>query len=184
MKGVFKVSSGAMRRLVLVAALVWLAFSAAVSARMYQWIESGSGIVRLSGDPPPWYRNGAPSPRTLVFDNGRLVDDTAIPLSSDQEEALRSAAFREVDLKQEQDAVRKLERAALREARRREESEAPAETSPDASTSTGAAEPSTGTRAEFGIPAEIGDLDAQTVEQMKSLLSEWDKQQAENGKTP
>lgn len=54
--------------------------SAPASARMYQWIDSATGTVQLSGSAPAWYRNARPGPRVFVFENGRLVDDTARPL--------------------------------------------------------------------------------------------------------
>lgn len=168
-----------MRVLIFVVLAGCLFVGAPAFARMYQWHESGSGVARLSGDPPPWYRNGRQGPRTLVFENGRLVDDTAIALPREQEEALRNAAFREVDLKREEGAVRMLERAALREARLREErGTARREKSTDA----GSGEPAPEKQQQPVVTAE--DLDAKAVERMKSLIQEWDKQQKGAAGTP
>lgn len=159
-----------MRRLICALLAVSFYAGAPAYARMYQWVESGSGIVRLSGDPPPWYRNGGQGPRTLVFEDGRLIDDTAIELPPEQEEALRKAAFREVDLKREEVAIKKLERAALRESRLQKQ---PGDAQPESRTSgiPGKAAPDLPT--DDMVTAE--DLDATTVEQMKGLIREWDK---------
>jgi len=67
--------------------------TASTEARMYQWTNPESGTVQLAGAPPAWYRSANPGPRVLVFDNGELVDDTAVPVSDEQRVALRSAAL-------------------------------------------------------------------------------------------
>lgn len=144
-------------------------------ARMYQWLDVGSGNVRLSGEPPSWYRSGDRGPRVLVFENGHLIDDTAVILAPERNKALREAAFFEVDLRREQDAVNKLERAALREARRREETErqlsAQSQSQPDAEAESAAADQKS--QAAASPPAA---LDSGMVEQLKALISAWDKQ--------
>ncbi len=144
---------------------------------MYQWVDGESGNVRLSGEPPSWYRGGERGPRVLVFEDGRLVDDTAIKMPPEQRKAYREAAFLEVDLRREQDAVKKLERAALREARRRQEAErqisAQLNAQPD-SEETSASEDTKSRAALSGSsPAE---LDGGVVEQLKALISTWDQQ--------
>lgn len=162
-----------MRKLIPLLILL-LSVSAPVAARMYQWVDSDTGNVRMSGDPPPWYRNGRNGPRVLVFENGRLIDDTAVPLSPEQRKAVRETAFHDADLRREQEAVRMLERAALREARRREESnrpEAGQPVTPDSTTTE--APPPEDDRA--SPPADAPE--AAMVEQLKALLSEWDQQQ-------
>ncbi len=151
--------------------------SVPAQARMYQWVDAGSGNVRLSGEPPSWYRNGEHGPRVLVFEDGRLVDDTAIALPTEQQNAYREAAFLEVDLRREKDAVNKLERAALREARRREEakrqlsadlqSQNKAEDKDAAKSET----PRTAT-----LPSSPEELDGSMVDQLKALISAWDRQ--------
>lgn len=70
-----------------------LAWSAAVSARMYQWVDVDTGTVQLSGSPPAWYRGNERGPRVFVFENGRLVDDTARSLPAEEAAQLRAAAF-------------------------------------------------------------------------------------------
>jgi len=73
--------------------LALLLASATVSARMYQWVDARSGTVQLSGAPPAWYRGSQPGPRVFVFENGRLVDDTAREVEPAQAAALRASAF-------------------------------------------------------------------------------------------
>jgi len=73
--------------------LLLLLASATVSARMYQWVDARSGTVQLSGAPPAWYRGSQAGPRVFVFENGRLVDDTAREVAPAQAEALRASAF-------------------------------------------------------------------------------------------
>lgn len=92
-----------------------------VQARMYQWLDPSSGTVQLSGEPPGWYRDGGGGPRVRVFDNGNLVDDTAIELPRGQREQLREAAFDEAEQRRRAEAVQRLERAARQEERRSEE---------------------------------------------------------------
>ena len=169
-----------MSRLVFALLTVCLLASEPVLARMYQWVEPGSGAVRLSGNPPPWYRNGQGGPRTLVYDDGHLVDDTAIVLPRDQEEALRSAAFKAVDLKQGAEAVKKLERAARREAMLREEKSA-APSKPTEPQAPGANAVSEQAPPETDTPE---NLDAESVERMKQLISEWDKQKKAGTTSP
>jgi hypothetical protein len=67
------------------------------SARMYQWVNPQTGRTQLSGAPPAWYRSGGDGPRVFVFDNGRVIDDTARPVSDDQRQQLRDEAFRKAD---------------------------------------------------------------------------------------
>ncbi len=72
-----------------------LVCSAAASARMYQWADPQTGTVQLSGSPPSWYRGTQPGPRVFVFENGRLIDDTARVVPAEQAVLLRATAFGE-----------------------------------------------------------------------------------------
>jgi hypothetical protein len=83
----------AARRLGALAALLALGPTAATHARMYQWVDPGTGTVQLSGSPPGWYRAARQGPRVFVFEDGRLIDDTAQRVADEQAEALRAAAF-------------------------------------------------------------------------------------------
>jgi hypothetical protein len=86
-----------------------------VQARVYQWVDPHSGNVYLSGSPPGWYRSGAPGPRVLVYEGGKLVDDTYRETSEEEEQALREQAMLEQQRRQEE---------AAGEARREEEASA------------------------------------------------------------
>lgn len=172
-----------MRKRFLLLIVAIFALSATAHARMYQWVDAESGNVRLSGEPPSWYRSAERGPRVLVFEEGRLVDDTAINLPPEQRKAYREAAFLEVDLRREQDAVKKLERAALREARRREEEQRQisAQLNPQPnSEETSAADDSKGqTPASGSSPAAI---DGNMVDRLKALISTWDQQNSPDKK--
>ncbi len=63
------------------------------AARMYQWADAQTGTVQLSGAPPAWYRGAQPGPRVFVFENGRLIDDTARALPAPEAALLRATAF-------------------------------------------------------------------------------------------
>ena len=154
-----------------------VALSGPAHARMYQWVDAGSGNVRLSGEPPSWYRNGEHGPRVLVFEEGRLVDDTAVALPPEQQKAYREAAFLEVDLRREKDAVKKLERAALREARRREEAQRQlsAELNPQSEAEDKSAKESKSPKTAT-LPSSPEEIDGSMVDQLKALISAWDRQ--------
>ena len=62
-------------------------------ARMYQWVEPGVETTQLSGKPPAWYRSVDGGPRVFVFENGRLIDDTAIDVSDEVRQRMRKEAF-------------------------------------------------------------------------------------------
>jgi hypothetical protein len=47
----------------------------------------------MSGKPPAWYRGAAGGPRVQVFENGKLVDDTAHAVSDAERMALRATAM-------------------------------------------------------------------------------------------
>ncbi|MCG3202932.1 MAG: hypothetical protein NFCOHLIN_02818 [Gammaproteobacteria bacterium] len=64
-------------------------------ARMYQWVNPQSGRTQMSGKPPAWYRSDKPGPRVFVFENGRLIDDTARAVGIEERAALRATAFAE-----------------------------------------------------------------------------------------
>lgn len=77
------------------AALILLSSAAPAvdGARMYQWRHPDTGTVQLSGAAPSWYRAQASGPRVLVYAQGRIVDDTARPVSEAERLALRAAAL-------------------------------------------------------------------------------------------
>lgn len=64
-----------------------------VHARMYQWIDPDTGTTQLSGKPPAWYRSTESGPRVIVFEKGKVVDDTSISVSDALREELRRQAL-------------------------------------------------------------------------------------------
>jgi len=64
---------------------------------MYQWSNAATGTVQLSGSPPAWYRSISSGPRVFVFDDGQLIDDTAVPLPEEQRQVMRGEAFGEIE---------------------------------------------------------------------------------------
>src|SRR5690606_38346940 len=92
--------------------LLFLACAQAAEARMYQWIDPDTRTTQLSGKPPTWYRSPEGGPRVLVFERGRMVDDTARPVSESERQRLREEAL--VRAEQDQAAIE----ARLAEARR------------------------------------------------------------------
>lgn len=73
--------------------LILLAICSVAYARMYQWTDPDTGTTQLSGKPPHWYRSGVSGPRVIVFENGRVIDDTGIELSEDEDDRLRQDAL-------------------------------------------------------------------------------------------
>lgn len=81
-----------MRRILLALCICCMSVAPA-AARMYQWQNPATGTTQLSGIPPGWYRSSEGGPRVYVFENNQLIDDTGIPVSAAQREALRAEAF-------------------------------------------------------------------------------------------
>jgi hypothetical protein len=81
-----------MREIILTVSLLAI-LTGVAEARMYQWTDTDSGNVQLSGTPPSWYRGTQSGPRVLVFDNGELIDDTLVEVSESQRFVLRDSAF-------------------------------------------------------------------------------------------
>jgi hypothetical protein len=73
--------------------LVLMVVMMPVQARMYQWIDPDTGTTQLSGKPPAWYRSAENGPRVIVFEKGRVVDDTNISVSGSLQEELRRQAL-------------------------------------------------------------------------------------------
>src|SRR5690606_16282206 len=92
--------------------LLLLASGSAAEARMYQCVDPDTQTTQLSGKPPTWYRSAEGGPRVLVFEQGRMVDDTATRVSEVERERLRQEAL--VRAEQDQAAIQ----AKLAEAKR------------------------------------------------------------------
>ena len=81
-----------MRKIILTLSLLTI-LTGVAEARMYQWTDTNSGNVQLSGTPPSWYRGTHIGPRVLVFEDGELIDDTLVEVSESQRFVLRDSAF-------------------------------------------------------------------------------------------
>ncbi|MGQ0594638.1 MAG: hypothetical protein ACT4QB_18985 [Gammaproteobacteria bacterium] len=138
-----------------------------VSARMYQWVDAGTGTTQMSGRPPAWYRGSQAGPRVLVFDDGRLIDDTARPVPDAERDDLRTQAFAP-------------------------EPEAPTPTKDGVAGGVDAEPPSpietAGPKAapvegpKVGAEVPIPRVDQATIERLKAILGEWDRRQTEEAK--
>ncbi len=148
----------------------------AVDARMYQWVSPNTGRVQLSGNPPPWYRDAAGGARVRVFENGNLVDDTAIVLPTAQSEELREAAFREFEQRQRAEALERLERVARRARRKEEETRRLAESAQARRIAPPGAIAQERVTTDSAAGGGDEPLDASVVDRLKALVSEFDKQ--------
>jgi hypothetical protein len=157
-----------MNRLLLILLLL---VSTAAAARMYQWQNPNSKSIQFSGEPPAWYRNSAAGPRVRVFVDGKLVDDTTIRLSPEDDQSMRDIAFRAVQEEQQLEAIKRLERTARREDRRRRQARREALR---AQAKTEAAE-STEVLPE-ALPEVLPEfLDAEMIERLKSIVFAYDR---------
>lgn len=149
--------------------IVLLLFSTAAGARMYQWQDPVSKSVQFSGVPPAWYRSPEGGPRVRVYDAGKLVDDTWIRLSPEDNQTMREAAFRAFEEEREQEAIKRLERAARREDARREQAER------EARRVAAAAEGEQSDTSQ--APPEVlpESLDPEMVGRLKAIIAEYDR---------
>ena len=150
--------------------LLLLLVSTAAGARMYQWQDPHSRSVQFAGVPPAWYRSPEGGPRVRVYDGGKLVDDTYIPLSEDDTRVMRDTAFRVLEEDQQLEAIKRLQRAALREEGRREQERREAAR---LETAANAAEQSATDEAPPEVLSE--SLDAEMVGRLKDIISEYDR---------
>ncbi len=149
--------------------------AAAAEARVYQWRNPNTGSVELSGTPPAWYRGAGGGPRVLVYQNGMLLDDTAIAVDPALGEELREAAFREYERRQEQEALKRLERTARRERAKQAEAERQAA----ALAALEVVPEETRSPVEAAVEEVPEILDPQVIDRLKDMLRVWDQQQLE-----
>ncbi len=83
-----------MRWMVLVVAF-WIAFPS--FARMYHWTDPDTGTSYMSGVPPAWYRTVDGGPRVLVYEKGKLMDDTEWQATKERGKVLREKALKEAE---------------------------------------------------------------------------------------
>ena len=138
-----------------------------VAARMYEWVDPGTGTTHWSGRPPAWYRGSQRGPRVLVFDGGRLIDDTAWRVPDAERDVLRTQAFAP-------------------------EPESPTPTADAPAEGVDAEPPSpieaAGLKAtpvegpKAGAEVPLPGVDQATIERLKAIIGEWDRRQTEEAK--
>ena len=162
-----------MRRFLI--SLVIAVFSATVDARMYQWLDPDSGTTQLSGKPPAWYRSDSSGPRIFVFENGKVIDDTGLSVSEPERDRLRQQAFlqAEEDKSAARDKLMEAKRLEAALGQEQAEEETVVETA-ELADAAGAAE----------VPAEEvpPPTEQDTINQMRSLIEEWEANRTEAAK--
>jgi hypothetical protein len=148
-----------------------LLMATSAGARMYQWKDPESNSVQFSGVPPAWYRSPEGGPRVRVFDGGKLVDDTYIRLAPQDNRSMREIAFRVLQEEQEQEAIKRLERAARREEVRRQQEER------EAKKVLAELEQSDTSQAPPEVLLE--SLDPEMVDRLKAIISAYDHANAD-----
>ena len=142
---------------------------------MYQWQDPDTGTTQFSGKPPAWYRTGENGPRIIVFEKGTIIDDTSIDISDEQRQALRQEAL----LKAEESSEK-----AMDMAREAEEMKARINVATSEKSSVVEEQPP-----EINEAPEAQDVtglqqgqEIVTEEQMRALISEWEKKTTEQAK--
>ena len=135
-----------------------LSTMAVSEAQMYQWVNPRTGTVQLSGAPPSWYRGAQEGPRVLVFDQGRVVDDTAISVPARRRRELREAAFQAAIDRQRLKALQQLEQVAKEDDRGE-----PVE------------------RLERREGTDAAPLSRATINQLKAIIAGWDQRRTATG---
>ena len=157
--------------------LVLIIYSGNVSARMYQWTEPDTGTTQLSGKPPAWYRSINDGPRVFVFENGRLIDDTAVEVSDDVRVKMRQQAFILAE-EDRQKAHEKLEKANELKAKYKPEPETKKTTIVEEENIISDDFEDYEQR-QIESDAEQEDID---VDKLRELISEWEKEQTESAR--
>lgn len=158
-----------------------------VDARMYQWTEPDTGTTQLSGKPPAWYRSDKGGPRVFVFDNGRLIDDTAVEVTDDVRLGIRQQAFilAEEDRQKAQEKIAKSEE--LKQKYRKTELDELEQSSDDGLTE----EDSTAELITDGQFSDdyMGDdqekdssIADKTLDELREMIIDWEKSQTESAK--
>jgi hypothetical protein len=147
--------------------LLLLLVSTAAAARMYQWQDPDSKSIQFSGEPPAWYRSPESGPRVRVYIGGKLVDDTYIQLSPEDDQSMREIAFQALQEEQQLEAIKRLDRTARREDSRREKAQREALKRHVETEISDADE----------VPPEVlpESLDPEMVERLKSIIADYDR---------
>jgi len=159
--------------------LLFLITAITVEARMYQWTEPGVETTQLSGKPPAWYRSTAGGPRVFVFDNGRLIDDTAVNVSDEVRQRMREEAYMLVD----EDRQKAREKVVKAKEARRKLSKDEQESNEEASREEKVQQESTiELITEALFPKEKkeeqnneANLAEQSIDELKAIITDWEK---------
>lgn len=156
----------------------------AADARMYQWVEPGVETTQLSGKPPTWYRSSVGGPRVFVFENGRLIDDTAVQVSDEVRQRMREEAFllAEEDRKKAEEKIAKAREA---EQKRKKLSELDEEDPQIADVDEEESTVELLTDALFPKEEEKEDeetLSASDMDELRSMIADWEASQTESAK--
>ena len=163
--------------------VVVILLSGNVYARMYQWSDPDSGSTQFSGKPPAWYRSVTGGPRVFVFDNGRLIDDTAVEISDAKRQRLRQWAF----VLGEEDRQRAREKNAkaqlLKQKYAKEKSNKPEQYSrADLDESSSIADPDTDELIADENPDEEQQKSSNLEDELRKLIADWDRSKTESAK--
>lgn len=165
----------------IVIALLALTAAAASAERMYQWVDPDTGTTHLSGKPPVWYRGVEAGPRVFVFDKDRIVDDTGIKLSETERDRLRQEALIDAE------ALREAAREKLLQAKRlkvamEQQQQAAVETQAGIAEAIAAEAEPLAAEPAAASPEDQAAAEGMTVEDMRTLISAWEQQQAQQAK--
>ncbi len=171
-------------RIILV--LLFLITAISVEARMYQWTEPGVETTQLSGKPPAWYRSTAGGPRVFVFDNGRLIDDTAVNVSDEVRQRMREEAFILV----EEDKQKAQEKIAKAEKTRKKQIKDKPETNKETTREEKVQQESTiELITEALFPKENkeeqqseANLAEQSLDELKAIITDWEESRTQDAK--
>jgi hypothetical protein len=158
-------------------------FVSTVEARMYQWVEPGIETTQLSGKPPAWYRSASGGPRVFVFENGRLIDDTAVKVSDEVRQRMRQEAF----VLAEEDRKKALEKIAKTEALEKKLKNKQVLENKDSQKEQGQEENSSSVEriTDSLFPEEEVKEERKaekSLEELKAIISDWEASQTENAK--
>ena len=168
---------------IILAALCFLA-ATVVQARMYQWQDPDTGTTYFSGTPPSWYRTDEPGPRVVVFEKGRIIDDTSIRLSGEASDELRLRAIARAEEDREiarQKAMAAEELKAMMESSESEDLmtlDMPVETTETVPEPDAIAQEDVILSNMEGSPG----LEGLTTEQMRALILQWELEKTEQAK--
>ena len=166
--------------------LLFSVTTSTVEARMYQWIEPGAETTQLSGKPPVWYRSAAGGPRVFVFDNGRLIDDTAVEVSDGARQRMRQQAFILVE-EDRQKAKEKIAKAQeLKQKYKKAEPDKSRESSHDDIEEMDSVDELI-TEALFseenqGDEQEKDSIADKSIDELRAMITDWEKSQTESAK--